>query len=360
MSSPEDPRVPWYIDTLARHRPRTMRLLAYMALAGRQGVLGNTHCRVTALTTPGAAVAVAPGAFGVLNTAVGGEYEAYVDKFGTQLLRDVPATDATPGGRTDLVVLRVENPSAVGTGGSWAIPEDPENGPYWDVRVIPGVTPNINSVVAHNPAWTAIPLARITRPANTGIVQQSHIHDLRSLVDLSGERIIIVDNPPPTPPPIAQTEFGQTDVASSYEELIGTQGAFVNFPNQVAYSVPVPSWAVEMDFQLTCNMYFINNCWGEVRLTMDGSAVAAPVNIFDYNWQPDNIQQADMRSLLIAGKAAIPAAKRGKIVEIRPQARFLNNVGGSPNSHSASSKLMTGRGCVMVARILFKRYPTSD
>jgi hypothetical protein len=332
-----------------------MRLLAYMALAGREGVLGNLDCRVVALDTPGPQVAIMPGAFGVLNTGVGGNYEAYVDKFGEQLIRDVPNTDATVGGRSDLVILRIKNPYAVGTG-TYPVPEPAEDGPYWDVDIITGVTPNINSVHTHNPAWTAITLARIVRPVSTGIVTQAHIVDLRSLVDLSGERIIIVDSPPPTPPPIAQSEWSESSTAETYEELIGMTGAFTNFPNQVSWEVPVPSWAVGFDIDIISNIYFINNCWGEVRLTMDGSAVTSPPGRFDFNWQPDNIQQADMRALFLGGTAEVPTAKRGKIVTMRLQGRFIND---GP-SHSASSKLMTGRGCYIRARITFKKFPNYD
>ena len=348
MTAPtEDPRVPWYIDAQARHRAKTMRLLAYMGLAGREGVMGAGHCKVTALSTPGAAVQIAPGAWGVLARHAGGDFEAYTDKLQTALVRAVSPTDATPGGRTDLVVLRVLNPNVTEVGSSIGTPADPQNGPYWDVVVVEGVTPNLNTVTGYNPNWSAIPLARIVRPASTGIVQQNQIVELRSLVDLSGERIVILDTPPAIPPPIAQqvwTGVVPCVTPSSYPK---TQTTFINWPSQAAFSVPIPSWAKTCDVQVLVNPEINGNVYGEMRLTLDDVAVDLTPTLYNYNFASTIGPEQYLTAVF--GSFTVPAAKAGKIVTLRTQGRSLANDTAHPGVMS------THAGCYVSMQLNFKK-----
>jgi hypothetical protein len=343
------PRVPWYIDENARHEAPTMRLLAYMGLAGREGVMGPDHLKVTALTTPGPQIQVAPGAFGVLNRASGGAFEAYVDKVGAAMVKDVNPTDATVGGRTDLVIARILNPYVSESGSSIPTPADPENGPYWDIQVIEGVSPNINSVTAHNPNWSAIPLARIVRPANTGIVQQNNIIELRSLVDLSGERLIIIDNPPPTPPPIASAIWTNTMHFPTVTELDDDTTAWTDWPANAYWDVPIPSWAAEVDIFGSFNPQFDNDVWGELRLNFGGNP--GPAIMFDENVSP--LQQypgPQQVNIPLGGTYTIPSNQRGKVVRMKLQAHFLD-----PSNHRGD--LATRNGVYLSVFLSFKRYP---
>src|SRR5580765_3563365 len=161
---------PWYIDANARHLAAQQRLLAFNAMLGCEGVLQSDHLAVKDLDTPGASITVDPGAYSILARHSGGAYEAYVGKISVQ--ETVAVNPVGSGGsRTDLVILRVENPYVSGSG-SWVSPPDPLDGPYAYVRVIEGVTANINHVSAWNNTWSAITLARITRPASTGTILQ--------------------------------------------------------------------------------------------------------------------------------------------------------------------------------------------
>lgn len=169
---------PLFIDQAAQHLASGLRTLNYATSKGQQGVLEPTDLAVQALTTPGGSIRCAPGVYAINNTAVGGTRQAYVGEFDVEEVVAVTPTDSA-GGRTDLVICRIENPYATGTGGGpggWPAPADELNGPYSHIRVIENVAANINSVVAHNTEWTAIPLARITRPASTGIVEQAPHH----------------------------------------------------------------------------------------------------------------------------------------------------------------------------------------
>src|SRR5690606_39772012 len=126
-SSPVTLPNPWYIDAEARHQAQTQRLLAYAAIEGKEGVLADDHLAVKDLETPGAAIQVNPGGYSILARHTGGEFEAYVGKIPEAVTVDVSPTDSS-GERTDLVILRVENPYVQGSG-VWSQPTDPLNGP---------------------------------------------------------------------------------------------------------------------------------------------------------------------------------------------------------------------------------------
>lgn len=343
--------IPWYIDENAVHSPSVARMVAYIATRGQQGILDVSHLRVSAQLTPSAAVDIAPGAFSVLNTASGLSSECYLGKFDTTQTVSVSPTGAS--GRTDLVILRVENPygGGTGTGGPWSIPADPVHDPYWYPRVIEGVTPQyIQDVRTWNSTWAAIPLARIVRPANTGIVQASHITDLRSLIDLShGERIITVNNPPPDPPPVANAVWSDSQHCSTATTFSYGTTAWTNWPTAVNFSVPVPSWAQEADIVGSFNPQFDNDVWGEFRFTFDGDG--GPAIMFDYNvsWGQTSPGPQQMTANL-GGTWTIPQAKRGKVVTVRLQAHMLD-----PSNHHGNLATRNGVYCNLLLN--FKRYP---
>lgn len=350
MTTPE-PRVPIYIDANARHRPRSLRLLAHMALAGREGVLEPDDLAVRAFLAPTGQIRVAPGSWGVASTALGGAGEAYADKFTAEIVKTVNPTDAA--GRTDLVILRVKNPYVEGTG-DWPIPADAENGPYWDIDVIHGVPPNTNSVHAYNAAWSAITLARITRPANTTVVQQGHITDLRSLVDLSGERIIIIDNPPAEPPPIAEKIWTESTPCQNSATIPSTQtGSWAYFPLAADWQVPIPTWAVGLDVNITCNPQVTGDVWGGMRLVIDeGSGVVDTMGIIpaDYDFNYFGGPGPERVTHLVGGTGLLAARHRGKIRRFRLQVRSYDS--GNHSGHLAQE-----RGTRVNVLLNFKRVP---
>ena len=342
-------RVPLYIDAYARHDSRAIRALVNGALAGQEGVLAASHLRVSALATPGPQIRVAPGVFAVNNTAVGGDFETYLDKLSSELTVDVTATDGAAGGRSDLVIARIKNPYPGGVGtGNWNEPADRENGPYWDVDVITGVPPRTVNVHRHNPAWTAITLARITRPANTGIVQQSHILDLRSLIDLAGQRVDPEDGSD-TAPPLAEALFVRSTALNALTSLPSTTTAWTDWPAAGSFDVPVPAWAQRVEVQGGFNPQFDNDTWGEHRLTFGGTPAPNTVVMFDHNRAATNSTPQQMTTLL-GGWYDIPSAQRGVVLPVRLQPRLLD-----PPNHPG--QLGTRNGVIFNLMLAFKRYP---
>lgn len=350
---------PWVIDQNALITAQQARLLAYMACNGSQGVLGNAHLTVSPTTTPSATVNIAPGAFAIKNTGVGGDFEAYVGKF--SVADTVTLTPTGAAARTDLIIGRVENPYAAGTG-SWAFPADQAAGPYWFIRGIEGVTPtNIPDVVTWNPTWSAIPLARITRPANTGIVQASHITDLRALVTLATERITVIQQPTPDPTPQVPNPTTPTPTTpdvpvvshdiwtgvvhcSAASTLSHTQSAWIDWPAVATFQVPVPSWAVTCDFLGSFNPQYDDDTYGEVRLKFNDGATL-PIT-FDEN-EDSGYQRANIP---VVGVYDLPANVRGKVITVKLQAHMLD-----PSNEPGNLK--TRAGVYLALQINFKRAP---
>lgn len=345
MTSPG--RVPWYIDAAARHRARTMRLLAYNAVNGQEGVLGADHLRVQALGTPGAQVQVLPGAFSVLARHVGGSFEAYVDKIDEAQLVSIPATSAA--GRTDLLVLRILNPYVSEVGGSIQQPVSPQDGPYWDIVPIMGVTSGTNHVSAYNPGWSAITLALITRPANTGIVQAGHITQLRNIVAPRSitERIIIApaENPPSTAPPIAHDIWSGTKHLATSSTFASTVTVFTDWPAGAFWDVPIPSWATQLDIFGSSNPTFNNPLWGEARLDFGGNA--GPSTVYDEQ-DPNGLAKT---VIIFGGSYNVPTTQRGKIVRVKMQHRNID-----PANHSGVLTTRNGVNANLI--LIFKREPS--
>ena len=349
---------PWYIDAEARHFAQQQRLLAYAAVEGQEGVLGETHLAVTDLDTPGSSIQVMPGGYSIKARHTGGEYEAYVGKFTTAETVEVNPTDSS-GSRTDLVILRVENPYVAGAG-SWAQPADPLNGPYVHVRVIEGVPANTNSVQAVNTSWSAITLARIVRPANTGIVQQSHITDLRSLAKLGGQRITIIENPPADPPPVAQEVF--YDIRNETQERDDDrvdddthgQSGWVSWPEDADWNVPVPSWAThaEIILQLLGIRQEGEGTYGQLRVQVNnGTLTTAPVT---YDFTTDGQVEGWRRDPMFAvGSEYIPSSLRGRVIRFRSQVTIEDDPG-------RDGTLKWTRGSAAVLQVVFQRNPDND
>lgn len=345
---------PWYIGANARHLPPTIRLLSYSATEGKEGVLAEGHLAVVDLDTPGGAINVLPGGYAVLARHLGGEFESYVGKISIQ--ETVTVNPTTSGGpRTDLVILRVEDPYVTGAG-TWAEPADLLNGPYAYVRVIEGVPANTNSVRALSGNWSAITLARITRPSSTGIVSQSHITDLRSLAKIGGERIIVIDDPPVDPPPIAQQYWTESTPCEDGDTHLKTQTTFHNFPAAASWQVPVPTWAAGFDLNAALNPQSTGAHWGEARLVINNGAITNDAcgiipAVFDVNWGGSVVDP--LRSIyLVGGTGALQTAHRGKVVNMRLQFRSRDS--------SEPGNLQANQGTRCNIWINFKRTPVFD
>lgn len=217
--------VPWTIGGGAKHSTNVGRLVAYAAFGGKEGIVGSGDLLVREMNPPGPQVRVLPGACSIINRAAGIEYEAYACRLPIQDEIDVPPTDAS-GAAHYMVVGRVENPHIEGE--PWNPPADPVVGPYMYTRLIPcnATAETIADLPAQYQAQSLLPLARLDLPANTYVVTQAMVTDLRRMYSPRIKRIQRIINLPNGAP----AERMNTD-------------AFTVFPNQSYWTEYIPGWA---------------------------------------------------------------------------------------------------------------------
>lgn len=169
-------------------------------------------------------------------------------------------------------------------------------------------------------------------------------------MDLSGERITIITNPPATAPPIAQ-EWHTANVPCTGTSNATETTSFTSWPPEVDADVPIPSWAREVDFDVVVQNWqlLFGDVYGESRLTIDG--VATPARTFDVNrtLKPDGTDNPTRHHMHLSGTYQVPSGARGRVVKVRVQTRSF---GTYPGRMRADTSVTT--------RIAFhfKRYPS--
>ncbi|MER6860712.1 hypothetical protein, partial [Streptomyces pilosus] len=199
--------------TGAEHTAQQFRMMIKDLARDQQGVTTGLDLRVTALSTPGAGVQVSDGSATIAGkvSPIQGHYNAY--NIGLDTV-PISATGGTP--RSDMLILRVEDPEYEGT----RVPGvDPIA--FWQV------VPNVSSSATTVPAgYSAIPLARIDIPASTATITNAMITDLRQVTNPRRERVLY--------PYYAQNPL---------VEISGTSETWKTFPNVTMANIAIPSWA---------------------------------------------------------------------------------------------------------------------
>ena len=213
-------------------------------------------------------------------------------------------------GRSDLVIIRVENPYE--SGETWPIPSNVAQGPYVYTRIIEGVPGNTFNVKGLNLGYSAIAIARIDIPASTSTITQAMIKDLRSIAKPGGERLD--ENTPGNPGGSVGVPgaSGQTPLNAS------DNTAMVNWPALAGnLKIPVPANATNMNYTVTYHN-LINNVdtiLGQFQLgTVDGF-LNSPLGKFVAS--TFNIGTQKRVTQQVKGSMAIPAALRGKTVSFK-------------------------------------------
>lgn len=184
--------VPWFVGGGAQHSPEVARLLAYSALGGAEGITTPGDLKVLSRAVPGAGVRVVVGSAAILSRAAGGGQQTYLARNPTEEPLNIAATTSA-GGRSDLIVIRVEDPFMAGE--PWAAPTNPLVGPYVFARVISNVPSTTTSVAQLNLGYSAIELARIDIPSSTATITQAMVTDLRKLARPRQLRMVEMNGP---------------------------------------------------------------------------------------------------------------------------------------------------------------------
>lgn len=322
--------VPWFVGGGAEHSPEVARLLSYAAFGGAEGIVGTGDLRVTEQDVPDDTVRVLPGACAILNRASAQEYQAYAARLPSADDVEISPTDSS-GGRSDLIVARVEDPYL--SGEPWDEPSDPAAGPYVYTRVVSNVPDTTTSLQEVNPGESGIALARIDIPASTGTIEQSMITDLRKMVVSRRETVQKVRN-------LTADEDGEVVDNTSPESWTPT------------FEVDVPEWATRAVILTNVGGYQLieqgtdgGNVVVRMRTSLGGiSTQATEVN---HEMQP-GAGRLDTAATVIAGDYTVPDEDRGSKVTLALEAW---KTGGS------NLDLRSGWGTAIAHQITFYEAP---
>jgi hypothetical protein len=316
--------VPWFVDG-GDPTVDTLRTLAYAAGAGREGIINPTDFNTTALEFPGAGVVVAPGSGVVEVRTQGYGDQAYIVRAATPT-----QVDCTPNGpagaRSDLVVIRVEDPQV---DANWPIPEDPLTGPYTFLRMVEDVPPGTTRLQDVRPTDSGFAVARIDWLPNASSVTQAMITDLRPISQPRTERLTVY--------------LG--GVWSTVDNVGEITDEWETFPLGAVWPVPVPTWATHAQVdaewvQLTKADTVLAS--GNVRVSLgDQSGVGLPYRA----------NTAQRHSLVAGATLLLDPAVRGTV-----QLLSMEGIGDVGNAGTLSADV----GTTVKAAVHFYQAPVAE
>lgn len=214
-------RVPYLVGGGFEHSAEIMRVMLAASTSGAEGIMSPGNLKVTPLPVPGTSVVVAPGNALIRNSYGGGDGQTYATRAPQQTEVPIVATGSA-GGRTDLIVARIDDPTYGGDS------FDPVTFEAAKFEVIRGVPSGTKSAKELGLGYPAIELAKVTLPASTGTVTSAMIKDLRSMALPRKERHLFTHN----------LAVEETDTISS---PVGDEMGEA-WPN-VFWNFEIPDWA---------------------------------------------------------------------------------------------------------------------
>lgn len=234
----------WFIGGGAEHTPEAARRALYASTSGAEGIGGVNDLRVRPLAVPGQGVRVSVGSALIRSRYVGGETQTYM---GTVTSQETVSITPTGSGssRTDLIVMRIEDPFAAGSTYNPPASNQIANAPYAHIRVISGVpsrTKKLQDVAAYKND-TAVTLARINIPASTGTITAGMITDLRTIAMPKRSEVVYAR-------PRIAADGGAQQYLTALRTVDGKEWWGEYFPGGAGspnqFEVDVPEWATRM------------------------------------------------------------------------------------------------------------------
>lgn len=302
----------WFIGGGREHSEREARRMLYAATGRQSGIIGARSLKVTQTSPASNRVRIAPGPFLVtaINEQLGQNYGYESAPFESYQAANTGATEVevdstgSSGGRTDLVVARIDDP--VISGGSGQAPPA-------RIQIIRGVTPsNISSIGQLSELrYPAIALARINIPANTGTITDSMITDLRQTSDFWSETtafgsIMQLTTPPIDTDPVNGQWYAGNTQRQVYVPAHATHAEVIGQVSNVAVGGTVG-----------------NSATGEFRPTIAG----IPSNMSIQAYANSNFTSWTRLTVPLVGEVPIAPALRGTSVNVGVQHRRTHNDG---------------------------------
>lgn len=298
----------------ATHPAEQFRMMVRDLARGAEGITEGDDLKVTQRGTPGGGVTISDG-----SAVIQGRANAFQGHYAACNAGAVDQPLAATGGtaRSDMVILRVEDPQYEGT-----LDPQVDNINYFQV------ISNVSSTATAIPdGRTGIPLARINIPSSTSTITDAMITDLRKLANPRRDRKLYTQSP-------------ATDSA-----LIGSSATFSYFSTAPGWNIPIPVWATTVKLRVdVCPIRFsVNDYYGYLRATFGASLTVQQTAI-------DDNQGAIVRriSAICADTLTVPSAYRGTTQLLRAQACGLNGQTGRIN---------VGPATTLVADVEFEEAP---
>ncbi len=203
----------------ADHSARAMRLMIRDLARGRQGIAESEDLKVQPLPTPGPGVRVGDGS-ALIHGARPWQGTYTQSNIGDA---EVTVSPTGPLARTDLIVLRIEDPE-------WEGERDPRTQEIGYFHVVEAVAGDASAVPD---GMTGIALARITLPRNTAAITADMITDLRQIANPRTERLLRTVHPTAT------------------ETVPAKHGQWAAWPKEAAWDLDIPTWATRATIVVT-------------------------------------------------------------------------------------------------------------
>lgn len=303
-----------------------LRLMQQAASRGGEGIIEIGDLRVEELEVPGTSIRVRDGACMIRGKEVlwQGSYFGY-NLGDTELA--ITATDGG-GGRSDLIVAQIEDPTI--SGSPWG--HDPATDPLVYARVIEGVAPGTTTVPA---GLSAIPLARIDIPVSTGTITQDMIVDLREMMD-------------------ARIRTELRTVQGGGDDTVGNivYPDWEAFPNGANWDFDVPTWCSQVSIQATWaqldHISANEDAYGHLRAKFGD--LATPRTLYNVDW----VGTPTRHTMVAGGTLTIPEAMRGTTQTLEFQGARAST-GGSPDG-----RLEADAATAFMVIVTFREVPVYD
>lgn len=308
-------RTPWMVSTPgAQHSSEVARALAYSATQGATGVVGGGSLKVTANSTPNNTVKVAPGVAPVVSNYPGHFGQSYI-------LRNATATSVTiaptssAGGRTDAIIIRVDDAGLVGQ-----TPADVNAYDYTKIQVVQGVPSGTKYNSDLSLTFPFVLLAKITIPASTSTITNAMITDLREVVN-PREKVVSRDQPWFTETRVDMVGTGEYPVGQYWPRTDSREDTAIEM-------VRIPEWATRVEIEGNWLGVYVSagTHVGHMWATMDSVIRNTPRDATQYYmWTAEDT--TTRQNWFVRDTRAIPADMRGKDAYFSLRARKATSTG---------------------------------
>jgi hypothetical protein len=299
----------------ATHSAQQFRMLVRDLANGADGITQGDDLKVIQRATPGGGILVGDGSAvvrGRANTFQGSYAACNIGAV------DVPIAATGGSGRSDMVILRIEDPEYEGT-----------LNPATDQIAYFQVISNVSSAATAIPdSRTGIPLARIDIPASTSTITNAMVTDLRKVANPRRSRSLLTQSP------------------ASISTGIGSSTSYSYFSTAAGWNITIPDWASKVIVKLDVSplRYDLGNFFGQISATF-GASLSVQATLLDDN------QGTGPRRIpaIMADTLTIPTAYRSTTQLLRVRASGL--------TAGQAARIYVDSGTTLVADVQFEEAP---